>query len=97
MSQSEQKPPTSSSRENFMLGVWGLCGVVFLIGVLGRRFYLLETIVPLLAFIGFILLGVSLLKTYKEKEKKEKEKKQLEETEQLLSQIEKLNQLNQKK
>lgn len=97
MSQSEQKQPTSSSHENFMLGVWGLCGVVFLIGVIGRRVYLLETIVPLLALTGFILLGISLLKTYKEKEKRDKEKKQLEETEQLLSQIEKLNKLNQKK
>jgi hypothetical protein len=54
------------------LFAWLLCGFFFVIGAFSRRMYLLEFVVPALAFVGFIFLGIYLIKSSKQKCKRTK-------------------------
>lgn len=84
----------SSRHENIMLGVWVLCGVLFLVGVFARRMYLLEFVVPTLGLVGFIMLGMSLLNGYKAKQKAVEARRSSAETEHAIRQAERLQNLS---
>lgn len=78
------------------LVIWIVCGLVAFGAFFAKKIILLETVVPVLAFMGFITFGIVLLKAHKNKEKQKKQKQLHDETEKNLALAERLQKLNEK-
>jgi hypothetical protein len=77
--------------------MFSFCALVFLVSVFARRPQLLEFVVPPLALVGLVCLGLNLLKHYKDKEQKRKAAETAAETDRVLDQIDRLQRQSERK
>lgn len=76
-----QNKPQNDIYGTIMLGSWIICAIIMLVGIFGRKMYLLWGIVPVIAFIGFVFLGFSLWTHFRNKNQNQSESQQKLETE----------------
>jgi len=79
------------------LVMFGFCAVVFLASIFTRRPQLLEFVVPPLALVGVVCLGLNLLKHHKDKELKRQAAETAAETDRVLDQIDRLQRQSERK
>lgn len=89
--------PTKDYYGIVTLSLFSFCALVFLFSIFARRPQLLEFVVPPLALIGIIFLGLNLLKHYKDKEQKRKAAEAAAETDRVLDQVDRLQRQLEKK
>jgi len=79
------------------LVMFGFCAVIFLVSIFARRPQLLEFVVPPVALVGVVCLGLNLLKHYKDKELKRRAAETAAETDRVLDQIDRLQRQSERK
>lgn len=91
----DKKPTNTPDWHAFALIVtWAFCGLIVLVGLFARRMWLLEIVGPVAALLGFILLGIYLIKYFNKRKLEKEAEARDEETRRLLEQVERIKKMN---